>query len=274
MSAPKLTVKETTCKTALVKSGLPNFDYALNPYRGCEHGCIYCYAPSVLRYKGEKRWGDFVDVRRNMPRILSKEIRSGIDIGKVGIGTVTDPYQPSEDRYEVTRNCLNVLLKKDFPVSIQTKSTLVLRDLNLLKKFSRCEVGFTITSIDERTRREYEPLSSSFEEKLEAIRELSDSGITTWVFLGPIMPYITNREDDLEKLIDELSGNVSYILIDRLRLKRGIWENIESFLREYSPDLIPIYKDILYSKDEYFSEVKLKIIRLCEEYNINYEVLF
>lgn len=268
--------RETTCKTALVRSGLPNLDYALNPYRGCEHACIYCYAPSVLRYGSEEgqKWGDFVDVRKNMPKVLSKELRGGKKKGTVGISTVTDPYQPAEKIYEVTRNCLEVLLEKDFPISIQTKSSLVLRDLDLLKRFSRCEVGFTITSIDDEIREKYEPGSSSFEEKLAAMRELSENGIVTWVFLGPIMPFITEKGEDLERLLSEISKDVDYILIDKLRLKRGLWSNIESFLNEYNPRLVPIYSDILYSKNDYFSEVKSRIINLCRKYNISYEVLF
>lgn len=267
-------IREINCKTALARSKLPGLDYALNPYRGCEHACIYCYAPSVIKYRGEEKWGDFVDVRKNMSRVLSKELRGGKKKGTVGISTITDPYQPAEERYEITRNCLEVLLEHDFPISIQTKSSLVLRDPDLLKRFSKCEVGFTITSIDDEIRAKYEPGSSSFEEKLAAIRELSESGIITWVFLGPIMPYITDKDDNLEQFMSKISQSIDYILIDKLRLKRGVWENIECFLGEYDPELIPIYRDILYSKSDYFSEVKSRIIRLCREHDITYEMLF
>ncbi len=268
-------IRETTCKTALIRSALPNLDYALNPYKGCEHACIYCYAPSVLKYGGEEKWGDFVEVRKNMPKILSKELKSKRkEPGIVGIGTVTDPYQPVEKRYEVTMNCLRVLLDRDFPVSIQTKSSLVLRDINILKRFKRCEVGFTITSIDEHIREKYEPKSSSFDEKVSAIRKLSKNGIKTWIFLGPIMPYITDRQGELEKLISKIPPDISYIIIDKLRLKKGLWKNIELFLSAYNPELIPIYKDLLYSKNDYFLEVKSEMVNLCRAYNINCKVLF
>jgi len=269
-----LTIREITCKTALVKSGLPGFDYALNPYRGCTHDCIYCYAPSILKYKGDDKWGEFVEVKRNMPRVLARELRGTRRRGVIGIGTVTDPYQPAEEKYEVTRNCLNVLLDKGFPVNIQTKSALVLRDLDILKKLPICDVGFTITSIDDEVVLKYEPGSSPFEEKLEAIRRLSKSGIGTWVFLGPIMPHITDKDDDLERLIGEISSYVDFIMVDRLRLKRGVWENIKTFLGEYDPELVPVYHHILNHETGYFEDVSSKIISLCRKNNIKHEVLF
>ena len=157
---------------------------------------------------------------------------------------------------------------------IQTKSTLVLRDLDLLKRFSKCEVGFTITSIDDKVRELYEPKSSSFKDKLDAICEFSNNGVKTWVFLGPIMPHITDKKDNLENLMGKLQQNVDFILIDKLRLKKGLFKNIEYFLSEYNPELIEVYKEILFSNNNYFSEVKSKIVRLCCEYNINHEVLF
>ena len=131
-------VGELSCKAALSRSGLPGFDYALNPYRGCQHGCIYCYSPETLREKRvcyspetlrEKReWGSFVEVKRNIPGVLAKELRR-LKKGVVGIGTVTDAYQPVEERYGVTRRCLEQLLRRDFPICIQTKSSLVERDI-------------------------------------------------------------------------------------------------------------------------------------------------
>lgn len=271
-----MTICEITSKSALVKSGLPGFEYALNPYLGCSHACIYCYAPSILRYKGneEEAWGDFVGVKRNLPRVLSKELRGGKIDGVIGIGTVTDPYQPAEKSYEVTRNCLNVLLEKDLKINIMTKSSLVLRDLDLLNKFSKCEVGFSMSSIDDRVREMYEPGSMPFDEKLKAIRVLRENGIMTWVFLAPIMPYITDKDEDLEMLISEISPYVDLIMVDRLRLKGTIWEDIRSFLQEYDPRLIEVYYDILYHKTDYFKDAGTKIVDLCRKNNIKYDILF
>jgi len=133
-------IREVKCKTALSKSNLPGLDYSLNPYRGCQHSCAYCYVPNVLRIK-RNEWGSFVDVKTNIPNVLSKELRIKKP-GVVGISTITDPYQPAENNYKLTRYCLEQLLRHDFPVCIQTKSDLVARDIDLISKFSKAEVMY------------------------------------------------------------------------------------------------------------------------------------
>ena len=137
-------IREVSCKIALSKSLLPGLDYSLNPYYGCQHGCVYCYAPNVLKIEREK-WGKIVNIRRNMPKVLSKELRKK-EKGVVGISTVTDPYQPLEKKFKLTRYCLQELLKYDFPICVQTKSDLVLRDVDLISKFSHAEVGVTVAT--------------------------------------------------------------------------------------------------------------------------------
>jgi len=201
-------INEIICKTALPASKLPGLNYALNPYMGCEHSCVYCYAPAVLKEK--RKWGSFVDVKRNLPNILAKELKKKKK-GRVGIGTVTDAYQPAEKKYEITRRCLEILLKHDFPVCIQTKSSLVLRDIDIIKRFSVKEVGLTITTINDEERKKYEMCSSSVEERLNALRILGENNIHTWVFIGPVMPYIT------EKNIDKLIENIA-----KVRVKNNI----------------------------------------------------
>ena len=118
-----MNVTTISCKSALSQSRLLGYDYALNPYRGCEHGCSYCYAPYVLHE--DREWGGFVDVKLDIPSVLSKELGRRKK-GVVGISTVTDPYQPIEKKYELTRTCLEHLLRHDFPICIQTKSALAL----------------------------------------------------------------------------------------------------------------------------------------------------
>jgi len=233
-------INEILVKTALSHSKLPGLDYALNPYRGCQHACVYCYAPSVIHW-GQGKWGDLVEVKVNLPRILSKELRVKKK-GIVGLGTVTDPYQPAEKKYEITRRCLELLLMHDFPVCIQTKSSLVLRDIDLLKKFPNMEVGITLTSNDDSLRQKLEPGASSVEERLHALSELSKNGIKTWVFLGPVMPYLT----DVEALISTLSlVKPGYVLRDKLRLKDGVKDSVLGFIREFYPHLTEKYETIL-----------------------------
>lgn len=260
-------IKEIKVKTALSPSQLPGLDYALNPYRGCAHACVYCYAPSVVRWDKGK-WGDVVEVKVNLPRILSKELRAKKK-GVVGLGTVTDPYQPAEKKYEITRRCLELLLMHDFPVCIQTKSSLVLRDLELLKSFSNIEVGITLTALDDRVREKMEPGASSVKERLRALEELGKNGINTWVFLGPVMPYIT----EVEALVEAIPAvKPKYVLVDKLRMKEGVRERVKGFIEGFNPQVLPEYERIFQDEDDYYRRVFDRILRKCEEKGVRCEV--
>lgn len=261
---------EIYCKTALSKSSLPGLDYALNPYRGCEHACVYCYAPSVLRES--RLWGSFVDVKVNIPNVLAKELEIK-KRGVVGIGTVTDAYQAIEMKYKVTKKCLHQLLKYEFPISIQTKSSLILRDLELIKKFSVKDVGVTITTLDNELIKKYEPYSSSVKERLEILEKFAQANVDTWAFIGPVMPYITNS--NLELLINKIAvTGTKRIIVDRLRLKKGVWNRIKEFLSSYNPNLIPEYKKILFLPNDYFEKIYLELNALCKEYKLKCERAF
>jgi len=221
-------VREVACRTALSPSRLPGLDYALNPYRGCAIGCVYCYSPAVLR-EG-RPWGRFVDVKRNIPAVLARELKR-VARGVVGIGTVTDGYQPVEARYRITRYCLEQLLRAQFPVSVQTKSSLVLKDLDLLTRFDDAEVGITVTTMDETLRRRFEPFASPTERRLEALRRLNEAGLRTWAFVGPILPGVTEpRLEDLLRGVRE--AGTTRVLYDRLRFRPGVWERIEPAARD------------------------------------------
>lgn len=258
-------IREVACKSALSPSRIPGYDYALNPYRGCQHACVYCYAPSVLRER--RRWGSFVDVKINLPRVLSKELRKRRK-GVVGVSTVTDAYQPVERRYGLTRACLKLLLRHDFPVVVQTKSALVLRDLDLIKRFSRAEVGFTITASSGELAAKYEPHASRVEERLKALKILSKKGIRTWVFIGPIMPYITDRDDGLEPLISELAGSgVEEVITDKLNFRPGVKERVMLFIEQRFPELVERYRRL---DEAYFHGVGWEIARLCREKGLRF----
>lgn len=260
-------IKEIKVKTALSLSQLPGLDYALNPYRGCAHACVYCYAPGVIHWDKGK-WGELVEVKINLPRILSKELRLKKK-GVVGLGTVTDPYQPAERKYELTRRCLELLLMHDLPVCIQTKSSLVLRDIDLIKEFSDIEVGITLTTLDDRVREKMEPGASSVDERLRALSELRENGIKTWVFLGPLMPHIT----DVDALIDAIAAvKPEYVLVDRLRLKEGVWENVRGVIQEFRPELVKEYERIFQGGGEYYGEVFESIIKKCRNSGLRCEI--
>ncbi len=242
------------CKSALSKSKLPGYDYALNPYRGCQHGCVYCYAPFVLHE--ERKWGSFVDVRSNMPRLLSQELKKH-SRGVVGLSTVTDPYQPAEKRFEVTRMCLEQLLKHDFPISIQTKSDLILRDLDLIEQFTDREVGFTITTLDDSLRREIEPRASSVEQRLSVLESCNQRGIKTYAFIGPILPFADRQNSELEEIVDFVKhAGTDKIYFDKLNLKPGMLQTLPEFLQTKVPVT-------------YYLDLKKKYKRLCAEKGLN-----
>jgi len=251
-----LKINEIKCKTALSKSNLPGLDYSLNPYKGCQHSCAYCYVPNVLRIKRED-WGDFVNVKTNIPVVLSKELKTKKQ-GVVGVSTVTDPYQPVEKKYKLTRYCIEQLLRVDFPVHIQTKSDLVYRDFDLISKFSDSEVMFSIGTLYESERKEMEPYASTIQQRLDAMKKISDIGIKTSVFFGPIYP--TVKITDLENIIDIFIKNgASEIMLDRLNLKPGVRQSVEDVFKFDISKNIQNYENIRKKAFEIASIKNIKI---------------
>jgi len=207
-------VREKQVKSVLSSSKV--YDYALNPYVGCEHACTYCYARFMRRFSGHREpWGEFVDVKINAPDLLGREIKRK-PVGTVWVSGVCDPYQPIERRYRLTRQCLEILVENQWPVCVQTRSPLVLRDLDVLRLGLRLEVGFTITTADDEIRRLFEPRASSVQERLEGLAVLHQAGIKTFAMIAPILP-------GAERLPELLAGEVDHILVDRLNYGYGNW---------------------------------------------------
>jgi len=241
-----MNIKEKTCKTALSVSKLPGLDYALNPYEGCKHQCAYCYVPSVCHIKKET-WNNVVFVKRNIPLILSKELNHKKK-GIVGISTVTDPYQPVEKKFSLTRYCLEQLLKKDFPINIQTKSSLVIRDKDLIEKFSQAEIMMSIASFNETHRKILEPYSSPIADRLQVFNTFEDTHITKSVFLGPLYPMENHTIKSMLNLFVDLK--VTKIMIDRFRKKPYFDENIQMYAKNH-PTFLSYF-------NEYMSDQKRK----------------
>ena len=203
-------VKEIFAKTILTKTGISSFDYCVNPYVGCAHGCRYCYASFMKRFTGHQEpWGDFVDVKVNAPHLLERQLKRARR-GSVILGSVTDPYQPLEKTYKLTRSCLEALLECQFDVNLLTRSPLCLRDIDLLKQFKKIEVGFSIATHDEEITKMFEPHSPSIQSRMEALRTLHDQKIRTFAFIGPMLPL------DPVQLVSMLKGIVDEVLIDRM----------------------------------------------------------
>ncbi len=199
-------VREIEAKTILSKSRI--YDYALNAYVGCQHNCLYCYAKFMRRFTGHREpWGAFVDVKINAPELLEREVRRKRQ-GRVWISGVCDAYQPLEKKYRLTRRCLAALVERGWPVTIQTKSPLVVRDIDLLKRSTNSEVGFTITTADEKVRRIFEPGAPPIAARIKALKALHAEGIGTFVMVAPLLP-------GAERLPALLYGEVGHALVDR-----------------------------------------------------------
>jgi DNA repair photolyase len=207
-----MVLREICARTILSKSQV--FDYAVNPYIGCQHSCVYCYARFMRRFTGHKEpWGEFVDVKINAPDLLKHAIGK-MPPGRVWISGVCDSYQPLETKYELTRKCLEILTQYGWPITVQTKSPLVLRDIDLFRRSDKIEVGLSVTSADDGIRKLFEPGAPSIKERIEALEELHLAGIRTYAMIAPMLP-------GAEELADQLRGKVDYVLIDRMNYHYG-----------------------------------------------------
>lgn len=271
-----LVVKEKVCKSILSKSGIT--DYSLNCYTGCEHGCLYCYARFMRGYTGHKEpWGKFVDVKVNAPLVMEKEIKRK-PRGEVFISSVCDPYQPLEEKYQLTRKCLKILVENRFPITILTKSSLVKRDFDILKGYPQVELGLTITTMDEDLKKKIEPLSSSSRERISTLEEASELGIKSYCFLGPFLPFIGDREESLERLFEAVSSlKLAYIYVDRLNPRFGVWKSLYPFLKRFYPENISKIGRVLFSKQEsekYSSELHQRIKDIARTFRLLEKIEF
>ena len=205
-----IVIRHLQAKSILSRSGIPGADYCINAYVGCAHACVYCYATFMKRYTGHAEpWGRFVDVKINAPEILRKQLRKTVK-GNVMISSVTDAYQPLESKFRLTRQCLELLSEFQFPVDILTKSPLVLRDVDVIRRFEDIDVGITITTDDENMRKVFEPHAPPISARIETLRKLKEQGVRTYVFIGPMLPM---NPENLADLIRELADDV---LISRM----------------------------------------------------------
>lgn len=207
-------IQEIISKSILSKSQV--YPYVINPYTGCQHNCSYCYARFMKRFTGHQEpWGQFVDVKVNAPELLKREILKRKP-GTVWVSGVCDPYQPLEAKYKLTRRCLEILAQNDWPVVVQTRSPLVLRDIDIFTKGKDFEVGLSITTADDHIRKLFEPNVPPIGARINALDELHQAGIKTYVMIAPILP---GAEDLAELLI----GKIDFVILDRMNYHHADW---------------------------------------------------
>jgi len=267
-------VGEKVCKTALSRTGVSAYDYTVNPYTGCQVGCRYCYAaPLMRRFTGHvEPWGSYVDVKVNLAEALRNDLgraRRGV----VWLSSVTDPYQPLERRYGLTRKALEMLVEHDFPVSILTKSDLVLRDKDILKK-GGAEVGFSISTFDETARRAFEPAASPAPRRIDALKRLSEEGISTWAFISPVLPHAT--EILLEELVEALAGAaVKRIMVDRFNPYGPMVRlTIQAYGKWRPGYATEETRRLLLHGEEYYEGVKERLAELAAQQGVPFSSVF
>lgn len=256
------------CKTALSRTGVSSFDYTINPYTGCQNGCVYCYANFMRRFSGHFRdaWGSFVDVKVNLLDVLGKELlrKPG---GRIWLSSVCDPYQPLEKKYELSRGAIELVSKySEFSLSILTKNAFVLRDLDLLKRMrDRVNVGFTITTFSSVTQSAFEPHASPVRDRIKALRRLNEAGIDTWVFIAPILPYAT--EEDLEQGLRRVAeAGVKRLMTDRYNARGMIIRQTLQAYRSWRPSIgLQRVQELLWHGDEYYRQLDKRIALLWQK---------
>ncbi|SEM81867.1 DNA repair photolyase [Roseovarius tolerans] len=218
------------------------FDRSINPYRGCEHGCVYCFARPSHAYLGLSPGLDFetrLIARPEAPLRLEAELRArSYRVAPIAIGTNTDPYQPVEREYAITRRCLEVLSRFNHPVAVVTKGTLIERDLDILSEMAArglAKVGVSVTTLDDRLARLLEPRAPSPARRLAVIRRLSDAGVPVRVMVSPVVPGLSDHEIEaiLEAARDAGAGAASWIM---LRLPREVSRLFQEWLAAHYPD--------------------------------------
>lgn len=231
-----IAIKEIQVKSILSQSNLPIGDYSANPYTGCTFACKYCYACFMKRFSNHpEEWGEFIDVKyweplKNTQKYANKELF---------IGSVTDPYNPQERKYQRTRALLEELKDSGIKLSVATKSDLVLRDLDLIKSFKNPRVSFSINTLDEGFRKDMDR-AVPIKRRLEAMKTLYNEGITTTCFISPIFPQIT----DVESIINEVQGYCHFIWLENLNLRGSYKSSIMEYIRTKYPHLLPLYQEI------------------------------
>lgn len=259
--------QEVRVRSALAEAkGMP-FRWALNPYRGCTHACEYCYARKYQRHlelDAGDAFSSVILVKTNLPEALARELgRAGWARESVAVGTATDPYQPIEGHYRITRRCLEVLTDAGTPFSIVTKGPMVVRDADVLARASAnagCQVFMSVPSVDERAWTTLEPGTAPPRQRLRALRQLADAGIDTGVLMMPLVPGITTTRASIAATLEAIrEAGVPVVGSNVARLDEGVKQHFFAFLARTYPELLEGYARLYgknYAAREYVAKVK------------------
>lgn len=260
-------VSDCSKRPILIPCGLNDFNHQIDPYVGCEHYCYYCY---VLP-QAETDWSKEILIHEDIIRQLEQEL-AAVPPQTIYMGYHTDPYQPCEAQYLQTRKVLELLLNKGFSVSILTKSDLVVRDIDILKKMPDAAVSVSVAFKDNQTRSRFEANTMDTERRIQALSQLKQSGVRTGAMLCPMIPYIT----DPVQLIDMVQPYAEVMRIYRLSISdpsSQSWQNVQRILKNNFSDLADQIKDVVSSENhEYWIRLREKLEKLQHQLNLDLRI--
>jgi DNA repair photolyase len=242
-------LQEIEARSVLVPSKLPDADYVVNPYTGCEFGCLYCYASFMGRFVNEPtaNWGNYVYVKTNAVSVFADELRRWSPERRTAsllLSSVTDPYHGVESTYRLTRGILEVLARETYPgrVSILTKSPLVLRDVDVLQRIPQVTVGMTVTTTDDQLSRFLEVRAPLASRRLKTLQQLHAAGLHTYAFVGPLLPHFRYQPALLDALFASLAAvGVQSVYVEHLNLKPYIKKRLWETLQHASTEVQAVY---------------------------------
>lgn len=258
-----LIIKDIDTKSVMTKSNLPVSDYSVNPYVGCTHACMYCYASFMKRFTNHlEPWGEFVDIK-NWSIIKNPHKYAGKE---AFIGSVTDAYQPLEAKYKRTRALLEQLQGSGVKISIATKSDLVLRDLDLIKTFPDARISFSINTLDEEFRKDMDR-AVSIERRLKAMKTCYEAGVQTTCFISPIFPGISNPQE----IILAAKDRCNLVWLENLNLRGDYKGKVLTYIHRKYPQLDSLYHAIYTQNDRrYWHELDREMKAFTAKENMPY----
>jgi DNA repair photolyase len=242
-------VVETVAKSIITKSKLPDADYVVNPYTGCAFACSYCYASFMGRFVGEpiESWGNYVYIKTNAVALFEKELASFSPAQRkssILLSSVTDAWQGHEKKYRLARGIINILVRERYPgpVSILTKSPLVLEDLPAIARLAAPDVGVTITSTDDAISRIFEVHAPPASARIPILKAFRDAGVPTYAFVGPLFPHFRFVPEKLEELFASIAETgTTDVYVEQINLSAYIRKRLDIVMREAAPHLVDAY---------------------------------
>ena len=272
--------REEPCKSALNPVKGMGFKWSLNPYMGCVHRCTFCYVRHFEQRSDrpfDDRYGTSIRVKSNVAEVLRQELgRASWQYEHVAIGAATDPYQPAEGRYKLTRACLEALRDASNPFSIITRGPMIVRDLDVLVEAARrtsVSVTFSVPTVDEDVWKRTEPSTAHPRQRLKAVEALVDAGVNARVGMAPILPGISDRPEQLREVVRAArKAGATGVWANLLFLKPGTREHFLEHLAEDWPEQVPLYEKLYAGKSylgaDVMKPVRTEVSRLAREYEI------